>query len=140
MLIKKPNPVLKLRSKPVDLAKRDLSMLKANMVATMLTHGGLGLAAIQIAVPLRAFVMMNVEEKCVDFFINPTIIRLTGKQVIHMEGCLSVPNFIVNKKRYDTVQISWRDIDGRKHTKTFTDELSFCIQHEMDHLDGKLIC
>jgi peptide deformylase len=118
----------------------DVRKLVDDMIATMYAAPGIGLAAPQIGVPLRVFVVdlslgHNTGELMV--FINPTFVEREGMQ-LEEEGCLSVPGFNATVARPLRAVVKGLDRDGQEHTIEGKDLLARAFQHEMDHLDGML--
>ena len=133
-----PNPKLRNIAKTVDAVDADIKRLITDMFETMYEDNGIGLAATQIGIDLRIFVI-DIQDKNQKplAFINPVIIEETGDQK-HQEGCLSVPGIYAEIKRAAKVKIEALNRDGKKFTLEANDLLSVAIQHEFDHLDGKL--
>ena len=134
-----PDPRLKIISKPVAEVTDEIRELAADMFETMYDAPGIGLAATQINVHKR-IVVIDVSEDHSEpmVFINPQITVLSDQQREWEEGCLSVPGFHEIVIRPRDVQVSAQGVDG-KHFELEPDELlAVCIQHEIDHLDGKL--
>lgn len=106
------------------------------MYRAMLDLGGVGLAGVQVGVPLRVFTVGG--GGVFDAFINPELIALEG---VHRpdEGCLSVPGYWATPSRPEALEVSWCAIDGMPRTGRFTGLAAQIIAHEMDHLDGKLL-
>jgi peptide deformylase len=119
--------------KAITLAERKL--LK-DMVNTMYDAKGVGLAAIQVGILKRIFIV-DIGEG-VQFFINPKIIKKTN-QIISREGCLSVPRVQADVKRFDSVTIKALDEKGKSREVKAEGLFARAIQHELDHLDGILI-
>jgi peptide deformylase len=118
----------------------DIQTLIDDMVETMYAAPGIGLAAPQIGVPLRIFVVdVSVGRRAEDLmvFINPVFLEREGMQ-LEEEGCLSVPGFNATVARPKRAVICGRDRTGTVRTVEGTDLLARAFQHEMDHLDGKL--
>ena len=133
-----PNPILRKISKPVDEITPEIKTLVVNMLATMYAVPGIGLSAIQVSRPLRIVVMDMSELKTdPEVFINPEIESSSGSQVVE-EGCLSLPGFFEEVKRASRVEITAKNIKGTVIDRTFEGLAAACIQHEMDHLDGKV--
>lgn len=147
-----PAPVLKKVAEPVTLFNDELKILIKNMLYTMYKAPGIGLAAPQVGVSKRIFVLDidfdreevtaadgNVDYRLSNFnprvFINPVFKNKKGEQICE-EGCLSVPGVFVDVKRAEEVEVEYLDIDGNKHTLEATELLAVCLQHENDHLDG----
>ena len=114
--------------------------LVSDMFETMHKANGVGLAAIQIGVPLRLFVIeAHLDEEDFHFrgvFVNPKIIREWGEDVKHPEGCLSVPGLAGMVERPENIELEWYDEKNEYHKKEFTGFSARIIQHEYDHLDG----
>ena len=144
-----PDKRLKQISQPVERFDEELHILLDDMYETMINKNGVGLAAIQIAEPLRALIInVPVETDSEDprvqqpkentlELINPVILDAEGK-TRYQEGCLSVPGYFEEVERFKAVRIEYQDRFGQKHILEDDDFLAIAIQHEMDHLDGKL--
>lgn len=142
-----PDKRLKLISKEVESFNGALHDLLDDMYDTMIARNGVGLAAIQVGVDLRALIInipLEDEESGQDQpkentleMINPMIIEKDGKEKFQ-EGCLSVPGFYEEVERAKHVKVEYFDRDGNKHVIEDNDFLAIAIQHEMDHLDGKV--
>ncbi len=131
-----PDPVLREPAKKIPLI--DVSVLKLidDMIDTMRAHRGAGLAAPQVGVSLRLVVIEDDEEGIV--LINPEIIKTKGERVVE-EGCLSVPGYQGEVTRAVTVKVKARNRDGKEVRVTASDDLlAQALQHEIDHLDGRL--
>ncbi len=138
-----PNPILKRKSEDVKEFDAILHKLLDDMYETMIKKEGIGLAAIQIAEPLNIFIINLAREDNKQYredlieFINPKILKTEG-ETIYQEGCLSVPGFYEDVKRFDTIEVEYFDRNGRKITEKFDGLKSIAFQHEYDHLQGKL--
>ncbi len=133
-----PDKRLRQRAEPVTVFDDELKTLVADMAETMYAAPGIGLAAIQIDVPLRVVVMDLSEDKDdLRVFINPEIEPLEGHQEFE-EGCLSVPGVYATVERVERVRVRAVDVDGEPFELEADGLLSVCIQHEVDHLDGKV--
>ncbi len=138
-----PDKRLKDLSQSVENFDQELHTLLDDMYETMIAQNGIGLAAIQIAVPLRVL-LLNIpdedgeqhKEDLIEM-INPTILESEG-ETTYQEGCLSVPGFYEDINRFEKVVVSYFDREGKEHQMEAHDLLSVAVQHEMDHLDGKL--
>ncbi len=138
------NPVLKERAKEIDLRMPELPALIEDMFETMYQASGVGLAAPQIGKGIRLFVIdaepMDEENlkgaKMV--FINPLKIEENGTPWPYEEGCLSIPGIREEVKRPEKITLEYLDEKGEKHKKTFEGMLARVVQHEYDHLEGKL--
>jgi peptide deformylase len=136
-----PDQTLKLASTPVDAIDGDLKTLVADMFETMYAAPGIGLAAIQIGVPKRLIVMdiaRKDEPKQPMVFINPEVTWESEEMNIYEEGCLSIPEYYEDVERPKVVKIRYTDETGAEKEIEADGLLSTCIQHEIDHLNGKL--
>lgn len=133
-----PDERLRKIAHPVVKVDREITMLVDNMFDTMRDEKGIGLAASQVNVHKRV-VVMDVSEQQNEpmVFINPEITHKEGK-VISEEGCLSVPNNYAKVERAERVTVVALDKEGREFTLEADGLLAICIQHELDHLVGKL--
>jgi peptide deformylase len=142
-IVEYPDKRLRLKSQDVKNFDENLHTLLDNMYETMIDQSGIGLAAIQVAKPLKALIINLPNEEDEQSkenlleIINPVIIEKEG-EVFYQEGCLSVPNFYEDIQRYKSIKINYQDRFGNTNTLEADDLLSIAIQHEMDHLDGKL--
>lgn len=138
-LVKYPDPRLRRKCEPVTAFDDDLRALAARMLAIMREHKGVGLAAPQVGVPLRLFVMnitTRPEDDCV--VVNPVV--HDGSAVREAEeGCLSIPDVFVKIRRPSRCRLSAFDEHGRPVEREGEGLLARCWQHETDHLDGVLI-
>lgn len=141
-IIKLPDPILRQVSKPVERVDDDIRRLVADMLATMYAAPGVGLAAIQVAVPRRLLVL-DVADKDEDpqpiAMINPEILKLGDQLRLHEEGCLSIPDTHVDIERPGTLRVRYVDETGATKELEADGLLATAIQHEIDHLDGRLI-
>lgn len=137
-----PDPRLKEVSKPVEGGVTDdIRALMDDMLDTMYDAPGIGLAAIQIGVPLRVIVMdlaKEGEEAQPRYFVNPEILPLTEDRAPYEEGCLSVPDIFEEVERPTECRVKYLDYDGNEVEEIATGMYAVCIQHEMDHLEGTL--
>ena len=133
-----PDSRLRNVAKPVDVVDDDIRRLVDDMFETMYEAPGIGLAATQVNVAKRVLVMDISENKDQPLcFINPEILSRDGEEEME-EGCLSVPGFYEMVSRAQHVTVRALDRDGRPFEIESGGLLAVCIQHEMDHLDGKL--
>lgn len=125
-----------------NYSKSDIRMLIEDMFETMHRAKGVGLSAIQIGVPLRIFVAeAHLPDDDFHFrgsFINPKIVKEFGELVKHPEGCLSVPGLAGLVERHENIELEYLDDEWKPHTKVFTGFAARIIQHEYDHLEGKV--
>jgi peptide deformylase len=134
-----PDPQLRVVAKPVTSFDASLHTLIDDMFETMYDAQGIGLAATQINHHIQLIVMDLSEEKDQpQIFINPKISVLSEELGSYEEGCLSVPGFHETIKRPSKVNIQALDKNGKAFTEDAESLLGICIQHEMDHLNGKL--
>lgn len=133
-----PDPRLRTRAKPVENVDGKLVQLVDNMLETMYDAPGIGLAASQVNVHQRLIVLDISDEKDQPLIlINPEIIAREG-EIETAEGCLSVPGFYEPVIRSEQIQVNAINRDGDAFTLETQGLLAVCIQHEMDHLEGKL--
>ncbi|GJL95171.1 MAG: peptide deformylase [Hyphococcus sp.] len=140
-IVTAPDPRLREISKPVDRVDDELRALMDDMLETMYDAPGIGLAAIQVGVPVRVIVMDLAgedEEPLPRFFVNPEILDPSEDMSIYEEGCLSVPDFFDEVERPAQCRIKFLDYDGKEQILDAKGMLATCIQHEMDHLEGVL--
>ena len=137
-----PDPRLKKVTAPVAEVTDKVRQLADDMLETMYDAPGIGLAAPQIAVMSRMFVMDCVKEEGATpepmVLINPQIIWSSEELSIYDEGCLSIPDQYAEVERPAQVKVQWLGLDGKEHQETFDGLRATCAQHEIDHLDGKL--
>ncbi|MBB5885924.1 peptide deformylase [Xanthomonas sp. LMG 8992] len=136
-----PDPRLRTKAVPVDAAEvtsAAFQRLLDDMFETMYDAPGIGLAASQVDVHKRFMVIDVSEEKnAPQVFINPQIVQRDGEQV-YQEGCLSVPGIYADVTRADAITVRYLDREGQPQELSTDGLLAVCVQHEMDHLDGKL--
>jgi peptide deformylase len=133
-----PHPNLRLTAKSVEKVTPDIQLLLDDMLETMYADRGIGLAATQIDVQLRAFVIDLSDEKNEPlYFVNPEIIEKDGMEEMN-EGCLSVPGIFDKVKRAENIRAKYLDREGNPQEISTDGLLAVCIQHEIDHLNGKL--
>ncbi|ATZ62007.1 MULTISPECIES: peptide deformylase [Acinetobacter] len=134
-----PDPRLRTIAKPVDAVTDEIRQLAADMFETMYEAPGIGLAATQVDQHIQLIVMDLSENKDQPMvFINPKITPLTEETFSYEEGCLSVPQIYDKVERPSRVKIEAIDLDGKAFELEADELLAVCIQHEMDHLNGKL--
>ena len=160
-IIEAPDPRLKIVSDPVEQFDDELRKLVDDMFETMYAASGIGLAAVQVGVPIRLLVI-DLQEPDPDaepepcdahggephthqpvnkdprVFVNPEILDPSADLKTYQEGCLSVPDIYADVDRPSTCRLRWQDLEGNAHEEPLEGLLSTCIQHEMDHLDGIL--
>lgn len=133
-----PDPRLRNKAKPVKEVDSKIRKLVDDMFETMYEAPGIGLAAIQVNVPLRVITIDITEEREEPLvLINPEILQKDGSEEMK-EGCLSVPGYFENVKRAEKIRFKALDRDGNSYEMDADGLLAVCVQHEIDHLDGKL--
>lgn len=137
-IVEFPDPRLRTKAQPVTVFDAALRQLVADMFETMYEAPGIGLAATQIDVHKQLLVLDVSEDKNAPLvIINPRIVESEGKQT-YQEGCLSVPGIFADVERADRIRVEAHDVDGKPQVIEADGLLAVCIQHEMDHLAGKL--
>lgn len=146
-ILEVPDPRLRLVSKPHAAPIDDaLRTLIADMLETMYDAPGIGLAAIQIGVPVRVLVIDLQEEQDAEgkpirhprVFIDPEISEPSELYSTYSEGCLSIPEMYADVNRPESCRARWTDENGAMHDERVDGLLATCLQHEIDHLDGIL--
>jgi peptide deformylase len=133
-----PDPRLRTRAQPVTRFDASLGRLIDDMLETMYAAPGIGLAATQVDVHERVIVIdLSKEHNEPLVLVNPEILTREGEASTE-EGCLSVPGIFDEVKRAAKVRLRARDRNGESFEREFEDIMAVCIQHEIDHLDGKL--
>ena len=137
-----PDARLKKKSVEVENITDALIKLAEDMMETMYDAPGIGLAAPQIGVLERLIVMdcakKEDEEPDPIIMVNPTIIASSEENSVYEEGCLSIPEHFAEITRPEFVKVEWIDLGGKQHSEEFNGLKSTCVQHEIDHLNGKL--
>ena len=141
-IITVPDERLKKISDPIEKVSDNEKKLIKDMFETMYHSKGIGLAAVQVGI-LRRVLVIDVskkeDEKNPMCFINPIIRKLSKETSIYEEGCLSIPDTFIEIQRPKICEVEFLDINGKLKIKEFDGLLSTCLQHEINHLDGKLI-
>lgn len=138
-ILEYPDPRLRTIAKPVAQVDDEIRTLIDDMLETMYDAPGIGLAATQVDQHIRLVVMDLSEDKSEpQVFINPEIEVLTDETGLYQEGCLSVPGFFEDVQRPQRVKIRALDRNGKPFEILADELLAICIQHECDHLNGKL--
>ena len=141
-IITVPDETLKKISKPVEKVGENEKKLINDLFETMYNSNGIGLAAVQVGVLRRVLVIdvSNKDEKKEPLcFINPIIKKVSDDTSTYEEGCLSIPDTFIEIERPKICEVDYIDIDGKIKNLTCNGLLSTCLQHEINHLDGKLI-
>lgn len=138
-----PDPILQQHAMPVTVFDDKLRQLAADMLETMYEERGIGLAANQVAV-LKQIVVVDVMAGDADHgqrepqvLVNPKIVAASGETAIE-EGCLSVPEFRAEVPRAEKIKVEYQDLEGQPQTLEADGLLAICLQHEFDHLRGRL--
>jgi peptide deformylase len=135
------DPILRRKCDPVDTANlsadpKVVQSLLDEMFATMTAEKGIGLAANQVGYTVQIFILKDGDS--FKEFINPEIVSQSELVDFEGEGCLSIPGTSGKTKRYKQLTLTWLDRNGTKNESVFQDMQAFAVQHEMDHLNGKL--
>lgn len=134
-----PDPRLRTVAKPVAEVTDEIRQLVKDMLETMYAAPGIGLAASQVDRHIRLLVLdISEDQSKPQVFINPTFEPISAETKAYDEGCLSIPGFYESVERPDLIRVSALDLQGQPQTTEADGLLSVCIQHEIDHLDGKL--
>ena len=137
-----PDPRLKKVCAPVSDVSDELRALADDMLETMYHAPGIGLAAPQVGVMDRLLVMDCVKEENETprpmVLINPEVVASSDEKNVYEEGCLSIPEQFAEVMRPKLVDVRWMDLDGNEQQETFDGLWATCVQHEIDHLNGKL--
>jgi len=143
-IITLPDRKLRMKSAAVERVDDDLRKLMDSMLETMYAAPGIGLAAVQVNVPRRV-VTIDVAKREDDtaspdplFLINPEILWASDDLAVAEEGCLSIPEYFAEVERPAKVRVAYIDRDGHKHEMEAEGVLAVCLQHEIDHIDGRL--
>jgi peptide deformylase len=137
-----PDPILRQVSTPVEHVDDALRRTLDDMLETMHDAPGIGLAAIQVGIPKRFLVLDLSEDDETPtplFMINPEIVKLGDERRVHEEGCLSIPDVRFDIERPSTLTVRYTDRDGRPQQLDADGLLATAIQHEVDHLNGRMI-
>ena len=141
-IITVPNDILKKTSDPIENVGETEKKLVNDLFETMYNSKGIGLAAVQVGILKRILVIdvsTKEEEKNPLSFINPVIKKISDETSVYEEGCLSIPDTFIEIERPKICEVEYIDLDGKLKNIKCDGLLSTCIQHEINHLDGKLI-
>ncbi len=139
-----PHPLLKQRAKPVTRFDAELAKLADDMLETMYAEGGIGLAAVQVG-RLTQLVVTDLSAEDEEgertpeprFYVNPRLLTAEG-EIITEEGCLSVEEFTADVPRAQQIVVNYETLQGDTREEALEELAAVCLQHEMDHLQGKL--
>ncbi len=141
-IITVPNEVLKKISDPIENVGESEKKLVNDLFETMYNSKGIGLAAVQVGILKRILVIdvsTKEEKKNPLCFINPVIKKISDETSVYEEGCLSIPDTFIEIERPKICEVEYIDLDGKLKNIKCDGLLSTCLQHEINHLDGKLI-
>ena len=140
-ILKYPDPRLRTVAENVILFDKSLKNLSKDMLETMYAENGIGLAATQVDIHTRLIVMDISDDRNEPMiFVNPVVTVLDNKSLASCEeGCLSIPGASIEVSRPDKIKLNWLDLSGKDHESFPEGLLAVCIQHEIDHLQGKLL-
>ncbi len=137
-----PDPRLKKRCDPVPAITPEVGKLAEDMLATMYDAPGIGLAAPQVGVMRRLIVMDCVKDPEAPprplVLVNPAVTWASEDRAVYEEGCLSIPDQYAEVTRPARVRVAWTALDGTQQEEEFEGLWATCVQHEIDHLDGRL--
>jgi len=141
-IITLPDPLLRKASAPIERVDDELRRLADDMLESMYAAPGVGLAAVQVGKPIRMLVLDTAKEEEPPqslMLVNPEIVSLGSEMRLHEEGCLSIPDVRIEIERPSSLVVRFIGRDGKQHEMAAADLLATVIQHEVDHLNGKLI-
>ncbi len=141
-IITVPNDILKKISDPIENVGESEKKLVNDLFETMYNSNGIGLAAVQVGILKRILVIdvsTKEEKKNPLCFINPVVKKLSDETSVYEEGCLSIPDTFIEIERPKICEVEYVDLDGKLKNIKCDGLLSTCLQHEINHLDGKLI-
>ena len=141
-IITVPDEVLKKISDPIEKVGESEKKLVNDLFETMYNSNGIGLAAVQVGILKRILVIdvsTKEEEKNPLSFINPVIKKISDETSVYEEGCLSIPDTFIEIERPKICEVEYIDLNGKLKNIKCDGLLSTCLQHEINHLDGKLI-
>jgi len=137
-----PDPRLKSTADPVAAVDKGVRALADDMLETMYNAPGIGLAAPQVGILQRMLVMDCVKDEMATpepmVLINPRVLSSSEETNVYDEGCLSIPDQYAEVERPAAVKVEWTDLDGQTVQQDFDGLWATCVQHEIDHLNGKL--
>lgn len=141
-IITLPDPLLRKASAPIERIDEGVRKLAADMLETMYDAPGVGLAAVQVGVPRRLIVLDTAKDDDPPrplVLVNPEIVTLGSEMRQHEEGCLSIPDVRIDIERPGSLKVRYLDLEGKPQELDAEGLLATAIQHEVDHLNGKLI-
>ena len=141
-IITVPNELLKKTSDPIEKVGDNEKRLVKDLFETMYNSNGIGLAAVQVGILKRILVIdvsTKEEKKNPMCFINPVIKKISDEKSVYEEGCLSIPDTFIEIERPKLCDVEYINLEGKLKYIKCDGLLSICLQHEINHLDGKLI-
>ena len=132
-----PDPILRIKSSEINKIDKTIKRIIKDMKNTMIIENGIGLAANQVGVAKRLIILDFFEKRVA--MLNPKLIKTMGYNESALEGCLSFPELQVNIERSLKIKIAYLDEDGNNQEEILTDIFARAFQHELDHLNGRLI-
>ena len=141
-IITVPDEILKKKSEPIETVGENEKKLIKDLFETMYDAKGIGLAAVQVGILKRILVIdvsTKEEKKNPICFINPVIKKISNETSVYEEGCLSIPDTFIEIERPKICDVEYIDLNGKVKNIKCDGLLSTCLQHEINHLDGKLI-
>lgn len=141
-IVLSPDPILRMVCEPCEVGDKDLKKLAKQMIRALYKNNGVGLAAPQVGIPKRLIVVdCNVDDEDSEalVLVNPVLVETSGEEVVEEEGCLSCPGISVPIKRKPNAVVRYFDLDGEEWVIEGDGLLGRCLQHEIDHLDGKTL-
>ncbi len=139
-IVTAPNPLLRQKCLPCEVGDPSLKQLGQDMLETMYESDGCGLAAPQVGLLKRIITIdCGIDQPEPHVLINPEIVKLDGPMTVEEEGCLSLPGISVPVKRPAYACVSYYDVDGNQCTIEGDGLLGRCLQHEIDHLEGRTL-
>jgi len=121
-----------------DINSDTFSQIGSSMLEILKSKGGIGLSANQVGLPFRMCVI-DIKANDPMIMLNPRIIKMSDKMAKSQEGCLSLPGLYITINRHKTITVEYEDVTGETKSEEASGLLSFCIQHEIDHLNGILM-
>lgn len=135
-----PDPRLRVKARELKVIDKEARKIFGQMKELMYEEDGIGLAATQVGIDLRFFVFdLGKEERKPQVVINPIIISKSDEKIVFEEGCLSIPGLRIPVERSKKIVVKWIDEKGNEIQKELSELESVLFQHEIDHLEGKLI-
>ena len=141
-IITVPDETLKKKSEPIEKVGLNEKKLIKDLFETMYDSNGIGLAAVQVGILKRVLVIdVSPKDKKKEplSFINPVIKKVSNETSVYEEGCLSIPDTFIETERPKICEVEYIDLDGKVQNMKCDGLLSTCLQHEINHLDGRLI-